>query len=148
MVDSYRILTHISTEHFLNTTPRGFFRWVGRSSGLNLKNPKWNMISHRKFPFIIFECVVYATTDISSYLGQSTREVRKLKYCVWARWVKRSYGQRLYTSFLVISDKCCNATHPYPHPPPPPPQLGFIPNMTYTFFLESDINFPQDNKTK
>ena len=48
---------------------------------------------------------MYATTYvISSYLVQSTREVRKLKYCVSARLVKRHDDQYLCTSLSVISD--------------------------------------------
>ena len=54
-----------------------------------------------------FICVLYATTYvISSYLVQSTREVWKLGYCVWARLVKRTDGQCLCTS---LSDQwLCN----------------------------------------
>ena len=51
-----------------------------------------------------FKCLMYAITYvISSYLVQRTREVRKVKYCVWARLVKRHHDQYLCTSLSVIS---------------------------------------------
>ena len=40
---------------------------------------------------------------ISSYLVQSTREVRKFKYCVWSRLVKPPDDQCLCTSLSVIT---------------------------------------------
>ena len=57
----------------------------------------WQIFLHH------FKCLMYATTYvISSYLVQS--EVRKLKYCVWARLVKRPDDQCLCTPTSVISD--------------------------------------------
>ena len=89
MVVSFRILTTIGIEHFLNTAPRDLFHSVGWSPGLILNSPKWNMISQHQF-----KCMMYTTSYvISSYLVQSTLDVRKLKYCVWARLEKRKSGE-------------------------------------------------------
>ena len=58
-----------------------------------------------------FICVLYATTSvISSYLLQSTREVRKLEYCVWARLVKWTDGQCTSLSNLWLCNNWVNAT--------------------------------------
>ena len=50
--------------------------------------------------------------NICSYLVQSTREVRKLEYCVWARLVKRTDGKCLCTSpsDLWLCNNWVNAT--------------------------------------
>ena len=59
----------------------------------------WQIFRHH------FKCVMYATTYvISSFIVESTREVWKLKYCVWARLVKQPDDQCLCTSISVISD--------------------------------------------
>ena len=114
MVVSYYILTNISIEHFLNTATRNLFHSVGWSPGLNLNNSKWNMMSHGKSSCIIVKCVLYVPTGvISSYLVQSTREVGKWKYCVWARLMKPPDGQCLCTSLLVISDYAIPGATPH-----------------------------------
>ena len=60
-----------------------------------------------------FKCVMYATIYIiSSYLVPSTCEVRKLKYCVRARLVKRPDDQCLCTSLSVISDYTITGSTP------------------------------------
>ena len=67
----------------------------------------WQIFLHH------FKCTLYATTYvIRSYLVQSTREVRKLKCCVWARLVKRLYDQCLYTSLSVTSDYTITGSKP------------------------------------
>ena len=60
-----------------------------------------------------FTCVLYATTYvISLYLVQSTREVRMLDFCVWARLVKRTDGRCLCRSLsdLWLCNNWINAT--------------------------------------
>ena len=79
---SYRILTDINIEHFLNTATRDLLHSMDWSPGLNLNNPKWNVISNGKSSCIIFKCVMYAATChnfVSSpeYTGRS-----KVKMCV------------------------------------------------------------------
>ena len=60
-----------------------------------------------------FICVLYSTTNvICSYLVQSTCEVRKVKYCVWACLVKRINGQCLCTCLSVISDYAITGSTP------------------------------------
>ena len=104
MVVSYRMFTNINIEHVLNTATRDLFHSMRWSPWMNLYNPKWKMISPGKSSCIIFICVLYATTYvICSYLVQSTREVRKLKNCVWARLVKRIDGQCPCTPLSVIN---------------------------------------------
>ena len=108
----YRILMNISNEHFLNTTPRDLFHSIGWYQGLILNNPTWNMISRGKFSSHC-KCVIYTSTYvIRSHLVHSTCEVRKLKYCVWARLVKRPDDQCLWTSISVISDYTITGSTP------------------------------------
>ena len=66
---------------------------------LNGYDNPWQIFRHH------FKCEMYVRKYvISSYLVQSTCEVRKLKCCVWVRLVKRPDDQCPCTSFSVISD--------------------------------------------
>ena len=114
IVVSYRMLTNISTEHFLNTPTRDFFHLFPWSPRLNLDNPKWKMIFQGKSSCIILisrQCAI--AYIISSYLVQSTCEVRKLKYFVWARLVERTDGQCLCISLSVINDYALTGSTPH-----------------------------------
>ena len=53
MVVSYRMLTNISSEHFLNTATKDLFHSMRWFSRLNLNNPKWKIIFRGKSPCII-----------------------------------------------------------------------------------------------
>ena len=55
----------------------------------------------------------YMPQHMSWVRVQNTREVRKLKYCVWARIMKRIDGKCLCYSLSVISD--CAITGSSPH---------------------------------
>ena len=82
----------------LNTNTRGLFHSMCWSPGLNLNNPRWRMISQCKSP-----CIRLTTYVISAYLVQTPREIRKLKYCVWARLVKPTFVLCLCTFLSLIS---------------------------------------------
>ena len=59
MIVSYRMLTNISIEHFLNTATTELFHWMRWSQMLNLNNPRWKTIFEANLPASFHMHVVY-----------------------------------------------------------------------------------------
>ena len=64
MVVSYRMLTNISIEHFLNTTERDLFHSMRCSPRLNLNNTQMENDFSMQISLHNFICVLYATTYV------------------------------------------------------------------------------------
>ena len=76
MLVSYRILTNMSNDHFVNTTTRGLLHSVC----VIHDNSGWEMVSEKIFPVSFCCCGLCATT-----------------YTVWSNFVQSTYDKFIFS---------------------------------------------------
>ena len=108
MIVSYRILTNISIEHFLNIATRDLFHSVRWSLRLNLNNTKRKMIPQYKSSCIISKCIYHKFVFSPEYAWSS--KVRILCLSTNSETNRWSVSVYLSPSDQWLRNNCGNAT--------------------------------------